>query len=78
VGYRPEREKILITTDKGFLQNRYEKHYGILIVRLKQPNRLKLHQKVLKGISLFKEKEWPLRTVVLQDLFHSVWKRKNK
>lgn len=73
-----KEKRFLITTDKGFVQNRYEKHYGILIVRLKQPNRLKIHQKVMKGINLFTEKEWPLRTVVMQDLFHSVWKRKGK
>jgi len=73
-----KEKRLLITTDKGFLQNRYEKHYGILIIRLKQPNRLKIHQRVLKGVNLFKEKEWPLRTVVMQDLFHSSWKRKNR
>jgi predicted nuclease of predicted toxin-antitoxin system len=73
-----KEKRLLVTTDKGFLQNRYGKHYGILIVRLKQPNRLKIHQKVIKGINLFKEKEWPLRTVVMQDLFHSAWKRRSK
>ncbi|RJQ51685.1 MAG: hypothetical protein C4526_09575 [Nitrospiraceae bacterium] len=71
-----KEKRLLITTDKGFLQNRYEKHHGILIVRLKQPNRSKIHQKVLKGINLFKEKEWPMRTVIMQDSFHSAWKRK--
>jgi predicted nuclease of predicted toxin-antitoxin system len=73
-----KEKRLFITTDKGFIQNRYEKHRGVLIVRLKQPNRLKIHQKVLKGINLFTEKEWPLRTVVMQDLFHSAWKRKTK
>ena len=71
-------KRLLITTDKGFLQNRYEKHHGILIIRLKQPNRLTVHQKVIKGISLFNEKEWPQMTVVMQDTFHSTWKRKVK
>jgi predicted nuclease of predicted toxin-antitoxin system len=73
-----KEKRLLITTDKGFMRNRYEKHYGVLIIRLKQPNRLKIHQKVLKGISLFAEKEWPLRTAAMQDLFHSSWKRKKK
>jgi len=73
-----KEKRLLITTDKGFAQNRHEKHHGILVVRLKQPNRLKIHQKVMKGIKLFTEKEWPMRTVVMQDLFHSSWKRKAK
>ena len=39
---------LLITTDKGFAQMRNENHSGILIIRLKQPNRLKIHQKVMR------------------------------
>jgi predicted nuclease of predicted toxin-antitoxin system len=39
--------RILITTDKGFTQHRDEPHHGILIVRLRQPNRWKIHQRVM-------------------------------
>jgi predicted nuclease of predicted toxin-antitoxin system len=35
----------LITTDKGFSQYRNEAHSGILIIRLKQPNYLKIHKR---------------------------------
>lgn len=73
-----KEKRLLITTDKGFVQNRYEKHHGLLIIRLKQPNRLKIHQKVMKGISLFKEEEWQRMTVVMQDAFHSTWQIKKK
>jgi predicted nuclease of predicted toxin-antitoxin system len=73
-----KEKRLLITTDKGFVLNRYEKHHGILIIRLKQPNRMKIHNKVMKGISLFKEENWPRMTVVIQDTFHSMWKRKEK
>lgn len=69
-------KRLLITTDKGFTQKRNEKHNGILIIRLKQPNRLKIHQKVMKAISRFREDEWSGLTVVMQDAFHSVWKPK--
>jgi predicted nuclease of predicted toxin-antitoxin system len=30
--------RLLITTDKGFVQHRSESHHGILVVRLRQPN----------------------------------------
>jgi predicted nuclease of predicted toxin-antitoxin system len=33
--------RLLITTDKGFAQHRNSSHCGILIVRLRQPNRQK-------------------------------------
>jgi predicted nuclease of predicted toxin-antitoxin system len=59
-----KEKRLLITTDKGFSKNRYEKHHGLLIIRLKQPNRLKIHQKAMKGIRLIKEKDWPGMTVV--------------
>ena len=39
---QPER-RLLITTDKGFTQHRDELHHGILIVRLRQPTRRKIH-----------------------------------
>ena len=68
---------LLVTTDKGFANNRYEKHNGILIIRLKQPNRIKIHQKIMKAISLFKEKKWQGLTVIMQDTYHTVWKNKN-
>ena len=42
-----EEKCLLITTDKGFSVYRDELHYGILIIRLKQPTRLKIHQRVM-------------------------------
>ena len=71
-------KRLLITTDKGFLHKRYESHNGILIIRLKQPNRLKIHEKVMRAMNLFKEDGWQGLTVAMQDTFHSVWKPKGK
>lgn len=70
--------RLLITTDKGFAQKRNEKHNGIMIIRLKQPNRQKIHKKVMRAMNLFKEEEWPGLTVIMQDAFHSVWKPKKR
>lgn len=70
--------RLLITTDKGFAQKRNEKHNGMMIIRLKQPNRLKIHKKVMRAMDLFKEEEWPCLTVIMQDAFHSVWKPKKR
>jgi uncharacterized protein with PIN domain len=69
---------LLITTDKGFAQKRQEKHSGVLIIRLKQPNRLRIHQKAMQAMNKFKEREWPGLTVVMQDMFHSVLKSKKR
>ena len=71
-------KRLLITTDKRFARNRYEKHYGILIVRLKQPNKHKIHQKVITAMSRFNEREWTGLTVVMRDRFHSIWRAKRK
>jgi predicted nuclease of predicted toxin-antitoxin system len=70
--------RLLITTDKGFAQKRNEKHNGMMIIRLKQPNRLKIHKKVMRAMNLFNEEEWPGLTVIMQDAFHSVCKPKKK
>ncbi len=59
--------RLLITTDKGFTQYRAASHSGILIVRLRQPNRLKVHQSVMLGMERFGEAEWPGLLVVIRD-----------
>ena len=69
-----EEQRLLITTDKGFTQKRHENHNGVLVIRLKQPNRLKIHNKVIQAMDRFKEKEWAGLTVVMQDMFHRMWK----
>lgn len=71
-----QAKALFITTDKGFVQNRHEKHNGILIIRLKQPNRLKIHQKITQAINKFKHNEWQGLTVVMRDSFHTIWKAK--
>jgi predicted nuclease of predicted toxin-antitoxin system len=59
--------RLLITTDKGFTEHRAASHFGILIVRLRQPNRLKIHQSVMLGIERFGGAEWPGLLVVIRD-----------
>jgi predicted nuclease of predicted toxin-antitoxin system len=43
--------RLLITTDKGFAANRAEPHYGILILRLRQPNEQKIHARIMQAIN---------------------------
>jgi predicted nuclease of predicted toxin-antitoxin system len=45
--------RLLITTDKGFSQNRDKKHNGILIITLRKPNTDKIHSRVLKALAEF-------------------------
>jgi len=66
--------QLLITTDKGFTEHRDEPHHGILIVRLRQPNRYKIHQRVMQAMTRFAEKEWPGFLVVMRDMVQSVWR----
>ena len=69
---------LLITTDKGFSSHRDEKHCGILIIRLKQPTRLKIHQRVMQSIKKYSEKEWPGLMVVMRDSVQSSWRSRHK
>ena len=68
--------RLLITTDKGFLQHRRETHHGIIIVRLKKPNRAKIHQRVMHAMNQFDENEWSGLAVILRDVVQAVWKSK--
>jgi predicted nuclease of predicted toxin-antitoxin system len=66
--------RLLITTDKGFTGHRGELHHGILIVRLKQPNRHKIHQRVMQAMAQFAVDEWSGLLVVMRDVMQSVWR----
>jgi len=66
--------RLLITTDKGFTQYRDGVHQGILIVRLRQPNRHKIHSRVMRAINQFPEEKWPGLLVVMRDVAQSVWR----
>jgi predicted nuclease of predicted toxin-antitoxin system len=59
--------RALITTDKGFTEYRSTAHSGILIVRLRQPNRQKTHRSVMRAVDRFPETEWPNLLVVVRD-----------
>ena len=37
--------RLLITTDKGFARQSNQAHHGLLIIRLRQPNRRRIHQR---------------------------------
>jgi predicted nuclease of predicted toxin-antitoxin system len=64
--------RALITTDRGFTEYRRMDHQGILIVRLRQPNRRKIHQAVMLALGRFEESEWPGLLLVVRDATLSV------
>jgi len=62
-----QEERLLVTPDKGFARHRGEYHHGILIVRLRPPNRRKIHQRVMKAMADIKPQQWPGLLVVMRD-----------
>ncbi len=58
---------MLVTTDKAFTAYRSVQHPGILVVRLRQPNRLKIHAAVMLAFGRFRETQWPGLLVVVRD-----------
>ena len=69
-----DEKRLFITTDKGFLRYRYDSHNGILIIRLKYPNRERIHQRIMKSITYFSPEEWKRKLVVVRDTVQSIWK----
>ncbi|MFZ5563296.1 MAG: DUF5615 family PIN-like protein [Thermodesulfobacteriota bacterium] len=64
---------LLITTDKGFAGYREEAHWGLLIVRLRQPTRLKIHNRVIQALTEYPPEKWPGLMVVIRDAVQSCW-----
>jgi predicted nuclease of predicted toxin-antitoxin system len=63
--------RALMTTDKGFTEYRSVAHYGILVVRLRRPNRQKIHHSVMYVFERFSDAEWPNLLVVVRDTMMS-------
>ena len=73
-----KEHRLLITTDKGFTEYRDTHHYGILIIRLRQPNRHKIHNNILHAMKHIEEKNWENLMLVMRDDFQSEYKSKIK
>jgi predicted nuclease of predicted toxin-antitoxin system len=72
---KAQREnRLLITTDKGFSALRAESHYGILIIRLRQPNEQKIHVRIIQAINQYSEGDWNGLLIVMRDAVQSVWR----
>jgi predicted nuclease of predicted toxin-antitoxin system len=65
-------ERMLITTDKGFTERRHARHAGIMVIRLRQPNRHKIHNAILLAMGRIAERQWPGLLVVMRDQTMSV------
>ena len=73
-----QEKRLFITTDKGFSNYRDQAHHGILIVRLKKPTRLKIHERVMQAIAKYSEQQWHGLMVVMRDVVLSSWKSRQK
>lgn len=60
-------KRLLITTDKGFVEYRSIEHSGILVIRLRQPNRQKIHDRIMMAIKLYDDAQWKSALVVMRD-----------
>jgi predicted nuclease of predicted toxin-antitoxin system len=67
--------RLLITTDKGFTHYRTTHHHGILVVRLRKPNRHRIHHRIMQAMAQVAEAEWPGLLVVMRDVAQSIWRR---
>ena len=65
-------QRILVTTDQGFAEHRDEPHCGILVVRLRQPNELRIHARIMAAFRQFVEHDWPGLLLVMRDAVQSV------
>ncbi len=64
--------RLLITMDKGFTIYRTMPHHGILVVRLRQPNRHKINNAVMQAMQHSRETDWPNMLVVARDTIMSI------
>lgn len=66
---------LLVTTDKGFARRRGEPHQGMLIVRLRQPSRFRIDERIQQAMRFLSETDWPGLLLVLRDRTFSMWRQ---
>ena len=62
-----KESRLLITTDKGLGQHRQSEHPVVLMIRLRQPNRRRIHKRIIQAIDRFPEADWAGKIVVMRD-----------
>ena len=67
-----QESALFVTTDRGFISRRGEMHAGVLAICLRQPNRAKIHQRVLDAFAKFSATEWLGLTVMMRDTVQRV------
>ena len=70
--FAQSEQRMLVTTDKGFSEHRDDRHHGILIVRLRQPNEQRIHARIMAAFRQFAGHEWPGLLVVMRDTVQSM------
>ncbi len=60
-------ERFLITTDKGFNNNRDKPHYGVLIVKLKKPNKQRIHDRIIYALNLYSKEDLKEKIIIVRD-----------
>jgi predicted nuclease of predicted toxin-antitoxin system len=66
--------RLLITTDKGFPQYHAVPYHRVFIIRLRRPNRHKIHQRIMQALRQFSDAEWSDLLVVMRDVAQSTWR----
>lgn len=70
-----QEQALLISTDKGFVRRGTGAHYGVLVIRLRRPNKVTIHERLMTALSLVAEHEWPGLVVVMRDRAMGVRRR---
>lgn len=66
------QERLLITTDTGFVAYASGPHWGLLVVRLRHPNLARIHARVVAAMRQHPPEQWPGLMVVMRDRVKSV------
>jgi predicted nuclease of predicted toxin-antitoxin system len=61
--------RLLVSTDKGFTHYHYQnhRHSGIILVLLKQPSLMKIHQRIMRAVQQFSADELQNTLLIIRD-----------
>jgi hypothetical protein len=68
--------RLVLTSDRAFARRRNEPHFGMIVVRLRQPNREDFRRRTLDAVCEAPSDEWPGLLVVVRDRAQTLYRAK--
>lgn len=67
-------KRLVLTSDRDYTKRRDQRRFGLILVRLRQPNSENIRRRAMDAICEVPPEQWPGRTIVVRDRVHTLYR----